>query len=492
MRIEPIGKKQIAVKEVVETKRYYDEFTGEYKDLPENKLTAFLLVAVKKYDFENSKVIEEGYTSEASALVKAFNKEGNEITFVDFKSAISHPDLKYRPSTNALYYHKLDKKLRKLNWEQNLAKNFTKRIIQDDEKCSLSKEKFDLYYERGQITTSYNVSKGLQYTFGIELETCEGYVPNFIMCDLNGKSVRDGSITGMEWVSGVLKGDSGFYHTNKASYHLSRACKVDHKCGMHLHLGNIEFTKLFSVSMYMLGLRIQDEIFELFPLSRQLTRNQYYIDKGMVNGCCYKIPVLEGFEKKIYKDDRNVGDTLKKIEDLYHSLFVWMSGGNVPDFRRNKLQRHPNQYPDARYVWLNVLTANFNRTKLNFDIETTSKNKQINLEMQKSAATIEFRNHMATLSYIKIRNWILIMMACVNYAENNSYYILESDKITLAEIIYSVYGDYGNFLIKYIEERKIIYKGKSPEESAAIEDKEYKMDIKETKLFKNKLDVLCV
>ena len=480
-----------AVKKEPKLITVYDEYHKRDVQIKEDSLKFNMFKAIKKYDFETNTIIEEAYTSLSDTIVKAYNKNGDIIEFVSFDAAMNHPELHYRASTWYFYHNTLVDKPKKTNWNPDYQCSFIKSRLTEDKKVGLTPEQFELAYKRGQITTSYNVTKGLKYTFGYELETSSGHVPPFIQSMLNCKTVRDGSCTGAEVVSGIIAGDSGFYQLNQTAYHYARACKINHKCGVHVHLGNVEFTKTFNVAMYKLGLLIQNEIFSMFPLSRQRTRNEYYINKGMFNGCCYKIPMLNGFEKKLNIEDKCVGDTMKKVEDMYHEMFTWLSGGNIPDSKKNKLQKHPAHYPDARYVWLNFICCNFNRTKYNFKT-SNPKEKQDNLKLLNEAATIEFRNHPASLSYRKISNWILICMALVNYAENNSYKILAADSITLKDVIDFTYGDYGKFLLTYIEECKAKYKGLTEEESAKVEDEEYKKDVKETKLFKNKLEVICV
>jgi hypothetical protein len=487
-----VSEKEVAAKKDPKIIKVYDEFNKIEIECRTDHIDVVVFKAIKRYDFENNVILEEGYTSNNSTITSVYDKNDKILKFVTFEAAMAHPELKYRSSTNALYHNSLNKRLKKLNWSSDYPHNAIKERLSEEDVKGLTKEQHELAYRRGQITTSYNVTHGLKYTFGVELETNGGYVPEFIQTHLNCKTVRDGSVKGAEVVTGILAGDSGFYQLNQQCYHYSKACPIDHTCGTHVHIGNIRFNKTFSVAMYKLGLLVQDEIFDLFPYSRQKTRNAYYINKGMHNGCCYKIPMLEGFKNPLNIDEKCVGDTMKQVEYMYHNQFIWLSGGNTPDSKRNKLQKHPNQYPDARYVWLNSICHNFNRTKKNLANTQVSKEKQKNLKYLNETSTVEFRNHSATLSYRKISNWIKICMALVNYAENNSYKILASKAISLEEIMIFTYGEHARPLLEYIEERKAMYKGLGEAESITVEDREYATDVKETKLFKNKLDVLCV
>lgn len=68
--------------------------------------------------------------------------------------------------------------------------------------------------------------------------------------------------------------------------------------------------------------------------------------------------------------------------------------------------------------------------------------------------TIEFRNHSASLNYVKIKNWVLICMAFVNYVENHKEEILKKDFITIEDVIKKVYKKNSKYLLDYIKNRK--------------------------------------
>ena len=73
-------------------------------------------------------------------------------------------------------------------------------------------ENFDAFNGKQEIKdreTLYPLAKYLKYTFGLEFETSQGYVPEDV-CYRDGLiPLRDGSITGPEYSTVVLKGGEG-------------------------------------------------------------------------------------------------------------------------------------------------------------------------------------------------------------------------------------------------------------------------------------------
>jgi hypothetical protein len=185
-----------AVKRDPRVLRLYDEFSKSTIECKEDHIGEVLHKVIKKYNFETNEILEYGYTSNPHTIVTAYNKLDLPIKFVTFDAAMAHPELKYRSSTLGLYHKDLNKKLKKLNWTSDSAHSAIKPRIGEEEIKHLNNEQLELVFQRGQLTNSYNVTHGLKYTFGIELETCEGLVPTFIQTHLNCKTVRDGSVKG--------------------------------------------------------------------------------------------------------------------------------------------------------------------------------------------------------------------------------------------------------------------------------------------------------
>lgn len=207
----------------------------------------------------------------------------------------------------------------------------------------------------GDKSQTYLITEGLKYTFGVELEVNRG---NILMQTaargLNISCVRDGSINGgdggPEYVTGVLTGDNGITHLQKICNELSSRTTVDKSCGVHLHLGNIDFTKKFLVNSYILAYYLQKEIFQTLPRSRR--KNEY----------CKELPNL--------KFRLSIGNTIEDqiaLEEDYNALFKYISADKLehPTFEYNKSRQHPAgakcgyNHNTPRYCWLNYVPAMF-------------------------------------------------------------------------------------------------------------------------------------
>src|ERR1700739_2250502 len=136
-------------------------------------------------------------------------------------------------------------------------------------------------YKYGVKSPTYTVTEGKRYTFGIELETIRGYIPPRYDKLLNYAAVHDGSLRekdgsgpfGGEYVAGLLTGDMGFKQLKLLCNILNERCLLDKRCGVHVHLGGIDFNKEFVVYMYYLARKLELEIESILPASRR--NNEY-------------------------------------------------------------------------------------------------------------------------------------------------------------------------------------------------------------------------
>ena len=270
-------------------------------------------------------------------------------------------------------------------------------------------------------TTTYKDTFGMEYTFGVEIETCEGE-----MCrqdDLSLSCVADGSINGMEYVTGILKGDKGLEMLKSICNRLHlNDCYVDKACGLHVHIGGANFNRKFSILSLMLGQILQDEIFTMMPKSR--SEGSY----------CFKI-------RDKYRNIRYVNKKLyPRIHDRTLKLLAEYVYQDSAEFNNtnNKNTTHPyGRYHSSRYTWLNLNNCSY----------------------KFSPDTIEFRCHSGTTDYKKIYNWILICMCFVRYIENNPRKIIESWKV------YQAWRPHDNTLCL----RDIVVEGiKNPDEAMKL------------------------
>lgn len=93
-------------------------------------------------------------------------------------------------------------------------------------------------YAMGVLSPSFIKTEGKRYTFGLEMETISGYIPQRFDSELNYLSIRDGSLKdengeewGHEYVTGVLIGDTGMLQSKKLCNALTTYCMVNRKCG---------------------------------------------------------------------------------------------------------------------------------------------------------------------------------------------------------------------------------------------------------------------
>lgn len=325
---------------------------------------------------------------------------------------------------DGLFYHKYHTKLmpkRPLKYRQaNAIKKLSKYPNLKDQ----------LKY--GIKSTSYTVTEGKRYTFGLEIETSNGYLPEYLDKSLNYEAVHDGSlrdengnVMGGEYVTGVLVGDSGFLQLKKLCNELAKRCQVNHRCGVHVHIGGVNFNKEFIVHLYKLCLDIQNDLYKMLPVSR---RNNEY---------CRPLNNFHFGGLTMYKDSMEYDIN---IDNMYQTIRNYVAHvDRIDPSRINKKNQHPlgnkcgYNHTAPRYCWLNLVPAMFD-TRGN------------------GIYTIEIRSHSATLSYTKIKNWVLICMAIMWFAENEQQYI-RMNTVKLSDVIDAAYPKKGSKLIEYIYER---------------------------------------
>lgn len=311
------------------------------------------------------------------------------------------------------------------------------------------------YIKSRNIPNTYSLTYGKRYPFGIEIETCSGVVPSYLNKELFFSAVHDGSLResdgnvyGGEYVSDILQGDLGLKQLKKLCYQLTKRCLVDKKCGNHVHLSGINFTKENVVLMYWLYQKIQNEIFLMMPKSRRANEYCRFLDKVNIS-----IPnILK--DRKFY------------VENYYNAIMMVLSKMDYNSKRVNKKNDHPKgfkcgyDHSAARYCWVNFIPAVFD----------TRKN---------GVYTIEFRPMSGSTSYRKIKNWLLICFALVDVVENHKQEIYDNPNLELRDIITICYPKNHETLNKYITERKELFAdGSTGKEISDYEDNEVDSNFK--------------
>lgn len=311
-------------------------------------------------------------------------------------------------------------------------------------------------YKWGTDSPTHIELEGLKPTLGFEIETIKGSLEPEVYNELNLEAVHDGSLrgpngedpTGGEYVTGVLHGDMGLKHLYKICNVLNKSCDIDKRCGVHIHIGSLNWSDEDIVYAYALALQVEKEGFSLLPVSRR--KNEY----------CKPLLVLPGFLEKLsraQKLDKIQYDIC--IEELYAELFNYVSGGVPQSNSCNKNTNHPRgskcgfRKDSQRYCWINFVTLIFD-TKGN-----------------PNAKTLEIRSHGATMNYNKIKNWTKIWVAFANFVSNNKTSIISgvvnykgsNFPVNLETMVALAYPKSGSNLIKFMRERKESFKSKGEE-----------------------------
>ena len=279
-------------------------------------------------------------------------------------------------------------------------------------------------------------------SFGLEFETTKGHIPDRVLNQYGLIPLRDGSISGIEYVTVPMEGEKGLQCTADILKELKkRTSYSDKTCSLHLHLGDIPRTKEFILAFFKVGMKIQDEMFQMFPLYKKYN---YHIKNKNYSAPLPTFEILSQLDPII--DSRN-------IDENFGILYKYLSMGQ--DFKSvgNNLENvlsHPAD-PNGNQKW-NVKT----RYYLYNILPLIFGNKQ----------TIEFRIHTPTYDVNKILPFIFMNSLIVNFVIRNQKLILNRKNFinswSLLDILYMQIDQYDipnrnkfkDLLYSYIEIRK--------------------------------------
>jgi hypothetical protein len=244
----------------------------------------------------------------------------------------------------------------------------------------------------------------IPYTFGLEFETANGTIPPD-QCMRNGLiPLRDGSISGFEYATIVLKGqDGGFERLGKQLEILKKYTVADKDCSLHIHLGGFPKKISYIFTVHSLCYLLQEELSVLLPLLA------FNTDKFKSSG--------KNYCKKLKK--------FTNVKDFYRFFAERPYLGSLEQANQYDVSGDQKWRIPTRYFFVNVINALFyNRNK-----------------------TIEFRCLMPTVCFNKIVGWVFVFSAILKYAEHLCLGLDDCEepqiptKITFDEILKHVYPE---------------------------------------------------
>lgn len=222
---------------------------------------------------------------------------------------------------------------------------------------------------------THELSKYLKYTFGLEFETSQGYVPEEL-CFRDGLiPLRDGSIGGLEYSTVVLEGNCGIQLLKQQLETLKKYTFFNKECSLHVHLGG------FTLS--------PDKVFRL-----------YYICRGLESELSNMLPYYtfnSAEYKESGKDYCKILEQYRSFDQMYERLVGRRFFGDFTQPHPNDIERRRKWQIPTRYYWVNFINA------LCYDVNKT----------------IEFRFLRPTYNFNKIVLWLYILNAILHFAETS-------------------------------------------------------------------------
>lgn len=258
-------------------------------------------------------------------------------------------------------------------------------------------ENFNIFKNKQIIknnTTHYKLSNYLKYTFGLEFETSQGYVPEDICFQDGLIPLRDGSISAPEYSTVVLEGNNGIALLYQQLETLKEYTDFNKECSLHVHLGGYPLKSDKIYNLYKTCYILQSELTRILP-SLTFYSSEY---KNNKKDYCKKLPFYTSFDK------------------MYQQLVGRPFYGDFTQAHPNDIERKRKWNVITRYYFVNFINA------LCYNVNKT----------------IEFRFLRPTYNFKKILLWLYIFNAILEYSEK---YYSENEEITLSNIINKCYPE---------------------------------------------------
>jgi len=284
------------------------------------------------------------------------------------------------------------------------------------------KEAFYEYLKKSTGRSNYAELLG-GVSFGLEFETTDGYIHPRYLVKSGLIPLRDGSISGFEYVTCPLQGTKGLDTLLRATKVLTKYTAKNISCSLHLHIGNIPVSEKFLVDYWKVCKLVEKDIFSIFP--RAMSNTSSY--KG--HDYCNYLPNLGALSSTTA---RQIINWASGKDSYYETTYSGLTRKPHPNDTDNNRKWNVMQ----RYVWNNIVPYIFSKR-----------------------GTVEFRIHTASTNPAKVINWLFICAGIVNFVKTYapSYSDEAMKKLNLNTIMNVVYGrdrEVADYLNKYIDFRR--------------------------------------
>ena len=425
----------------------------------------------KQYALKNANMVQGliennqlGYFYKTSDSIIVVNDNGNALYALNEDVLLQNKAYREELSTGK-YFHISQRSVYQFLNIKKPSQEY-KTSLPYDSKGLLSEyaQKYEDLFNSKVLFNQALFGKALKdYTFGLEFETIKGFIPSRITDRLGMIPLRDGSISGIEYVTIPLKGEKGVQTLSDTVKVLNTRTTYDNSCALHLHVGNVPRTKEFILAFFKLTAHIQDDIFQMFPLYKK------YNFKIKNKNYSKPYPVYD----LISKMDTRIDDA--NINKNFNVLFEYLTDGvsfSEYDNDLNNVHTHPAD-SSGNQKW-NIKK----RYHVHNLIPLIFGNK----------STIEFRIHTPTYDMSKISMFLLLNVILIDYVKIKESSILKNNDLDAVydnDKLISIIKEYCdltntsykqsvyNRLVNYIADRKSRTEMLSRNEGVIYDESEY-------------------
>lgn len=271
----------------------------------------------------------------------------------------------------------------------------------------------------------YEALQGL--SVGVEVETVNGFFPEDLLYKSNLVPLRDGSISGLEYVTTPMTEVKDFQIFINSLYELQHYVDINDTCALHFHFGNLPRTESFINALWILVSLIQEQLYELHQPYKML--NWGYKNKS------YSKPLPVSVISQM-----NPGNTVTDNFELIYNYLAEVESYENRDRSLSNVAYHP-QDSSGEHKW-----QIRNRYAIVNFIPLIFTNKK----------TVEFRISEATLNPQEIMLEMLLFSKIVNHAKRYEKQLNAFDKKTISKCcIYEIIkGTFSGHLSVYLGVRK--------------------------------------